>query len=72
MGAVLFFLPLSSMLRCAARLLISPVLPPLLQDISYSRSINTGWKPPLKYRLMSEDEHQVGSWTWVGAERQGG
>jgi len=31
------------------------------QDISYSRSINTGWKPPLKYRLMSEEEHQVGA-----------
>ncbi|PSC71624.1 DEAD-box ATP-dependent RNA helicase 35 [Micractinium conductrix] len=30
----------------------------LAKDISYSRSINTGWRPPLKYRLMSDDEHQ--------------
>ena len=31
----------------------------LAQDISYSRTIPTGWKPPLKYRLMSETEHQT-------------
>lgn len=24
------------------------------------RALNTGWRPPLKYRLMSDDEHQVG------------
>ena len=31
----------------------------LAQDISYSRMMRTGWKPPLKYRLMSEDDHQA-------------
>lgn len=31
----------------------------LAQDISYSRTTRTGWKPPLKYRLMSEDDHQA-------------
>lgn len=31
----------------------------LAQDITYSRTMRTGWKPPLKYRLMSEAEHQA-------------
>lgn len=50
-------------------LLPSYPLPPPPQDITYSRSINTGWKPPLKYRLMSEEEHQVGRIErgWFGA-----
>ena len=49
----------------------------LAKDISYSRSINTGWKPPLRYRLMSDEEHQVGAgcgWdagVWVGAGQMG-
>ncbi|KAI3436811.1 hypothetical protein D9Q98_006221 [Chlorella vulgaris] len=30
----------------------------LAKGISYARATNTGWKPPLKYRLMSDDEHQ--------------
>ena len=38
----------------------------LAKDISYSRSINTGWKPPLRYRLMSDEEHQVGGRALVG------
>lgn len=32
----------------------------LAKGISYTATaINTGWRPPLKYRLMSDDEHQV-------------
>lgn len=31
----------------------------LAQDIKYSRTIATGWKPPLRYRRMSEEEHQA-------------
>ncbi|KAL4424987.1 hypothetical protein ABPG77_002872 [Micractinium sp. CCAP 211/92] len=30
----------------------------LAKDIKYTQAINTGWRPPLKYRLMSDDEHQ--------------
>lgn len=30
----------------------------LAKDISYTQAMNTGWKPPLKYRLMAEIEHQ--------------
>ena len=49
----------------------------LAKDISYSRSINTGWKPPLKYRLMSDEEHQVGpglglGWAGLVAWGEGG
>ena len=32
----------------------------LAKDISFTQSIVTGWKAPLKYRLMSDEEHQVG------------
>lgn len=31
----------------------------LAKDIKYTQVMKTGWKPPLKYRLTSEDEHQV-------------
>lgn len=35
----------------------------LAKGITYTTSaINTGWRPPLKYRLMSEEEHQVRGW----------
>ncbi|KAL6776987.1 hypothetical protein ACKKBF_B19755 [Auxenochlorella protothecoides x Auxenochlorella symbiontica] len=30
----------------------------LAKDIKYTQVMKTGWKPPLKYRLTSEDEHQ--------------
>lgn len=30
----------------------------LAKDIKYTKRMETGWKPPLKYRLMSEDDHQ--------------
>jgi ATP-dependent RNA helicase DDX41 len=29
-----------------------------MQDIKYTRSMDTGWKPPLRYRRMPEDERQ--------------
>ena len=40
----------------------------LAKDISYTQAMNTGWKPPLKYRLMAEIEHQVraAQGRWVG------
>ncbi len=31
----------------------------LAKDIKYTQSMNTGWKPPLKIRRMSEAEHQA-------------
>ena len=31
----------------------------LAKDISYTQSMNTGWKPPLKIRRMSAAEHQA-------------
>uniref|UniRef100_A0A7S0YDJ7 RNA helicase n=1 Tax=Polytomella parva TaxID=51329 RepID=A0A7S0YDJ7_9CHLO len=31
----------------------------LAAGVHYSRSLSTGWKPPLKYRQMSEDMHQL-------------
>ena len=30
----------------------------LLQDVTYSKSVATGWKAPLKYRLMTPEDHQ--------------
>ena len=30
----------------------------LLQGVVYTRSIKTGWKPPLKLRQMSDDDHE--------------
>lgn len=28
------------------------------QDVKYTTSMKTGWKPPLRYRLMPEEERQ--------------
>jgi len=30
----------------------------LAQDVVYTKTMNTGWKPPLRYRQMSEDKRQ--------------
>ena len=30
----------------------------LAQDVTYSKAMTTGWKPPLKYRRASEEAHQ--------------
>ena len=29
-----------------------------MQDVKYTKSMQTGWKPPVKYRVMSEEERQ--------------
>lgn len=29
-----------------------------VQDVKYTTSMKTGWKPPLRYRLMPEEERQ--------------
>lgn len=29
-----------------------------VQDVVYTKSMETGWKPPLRYRLMAEEKRQ--------------
>jgi ATP-dependent RNA helicase DDX41 len=30
----------------------------IYQDVKYTKSMQTGWKPPVKYRVMTEEERQ--------------
>ena len=37
---------------------VGPQLRRIMQGITYSRSLSTGWKPPLKVRKQSEEQAQ--------------